>query len=1177
MGKIRLFGAVLGILAVIGVIIAAEPVMPVSAQAGGQIDPPEGGVSGQAGNPTRMTFTSISATSVIATIRISPFNDASQAAYLRYRTAAVGSSNAGSWQRTGCAISSCQKGIVPRATSVDFRIDNLTASTVYDVQVTTLATGSPGSPVWTGLRQTTGIVVTAPGAAPGTSDWATGGTLYAFYYGSATPNSQFNLPATGYVRWTSPTVHQPTMTSITGSNVRQTYAGAIGPGNRLWVWLRDRSDSSSSRRLSVVENLSSGTLRDVSLPTPLPTQGFQYMAWHNGSLYGFDVSGNVWLLTISNRESSTARRLTSVAGRGQLYYTPPTIHSGTRLTFAGAASHQGALYMLGYYQTSASARVAQLSAVDISTRIISHIGSAQGGLGLNDVLTGLVSDGNYLYTFNRNTRRIIRINPTTGAMTNATAAATRTVYNGLGFTLPSNPSVSSVSGSYQSASGNSIITVSLLRNTASRNVYIRYRALGVASWTTATLSTSNNAATSSALALARGRDYEIQASLDNAFPSDGRVTAEYTPTPIGPTVGGFRYSSIQETGVTVTVSINGSSGLTQTVYLRLRVGNSGQWQTFTRPKTRSASTVVFNLSQLTGSTTYNLQSALQSGFTTRVADGQFTTMTGTLRVGTPVVSATTGTTATVTVPVLNGRGQTRIVYLRYRLAAQTPPAGWTNLSRSESAAAVPFPLSGLTAGSNYEVQASLSSAFTGATTAALTTTAPPAAPSVSNIAVDNILRDSARGTVTIANRRAGQQVTVYYRYRTTPSGSYTNGTVRAVADTAIFNLLTLTPGTAYEVEASTDSGYSPSETYTFTTESVPQGETVVATVRAGNIGHNTVSILVTIANPDGGTHRVRLFYRESMLTSGAYSTAYGDTDQVSLIIPLTNLIAEKTYLLYATLETALPSDPDNSDKVAVTTFSTDSTPRFRVEPNVSVRLTPNPAGENFGPGVARQYTVEGSEEFFPVVIRTNTQDLNISLAEGQPAICLRQSNAETGPSLGVGIRDIEPAARLWILGCGTGYGNSILEVLEKGGERRVVASYLINYTGVGAEITPVNFPDPELGGPMIPQGADSLGLWQFAASIMTIGGMSGSASGIINLLGFIWPLGLAGALLAGMHRFTGNISTMGIVLGVLICFIGWAASVYYLGLTPLVISIPLFLLILSGLGYGGLKVKGAIK
>ena len=107
--------------------------------------------------------------------------------------------------------------------------------------------------------------------------------------------------------------------------------------------------------------------------------------------------------------------------------------------------------------------------------------------------------------------------------------------------------------------------------------------------------------------------------------------------------------------------------------------------------------------------------------------------------------------------------------LRYSVDGED---SWTDHTKTETGSAVSFPLSGLTAGTTYEVEAWLGSDTDNKVTETFTTSM---APSISSIGVGGITKTSATATVNIANPGDAQN-TVNLRYSVDGEDSWTDHT-----------------------------------------------------------------------------------------------------------------------------------------------------------------------------------------------------------------------------------------------------------------------------------------------------------------------------------------------------------------------------------------------------------------
>ena len=242
----------------------------------------------------------------------------------------------------------------------------------------------------------------------------------------------------------------------------------------------------------------------------------------------------------------------------------------------------------------------------------------------------------------------------------------------------------------------------------------------------------------------------------------------------------------------------------------------------------------------------------------------------------------------------------KTVHLQYRVegtSAWSDPA----LTATTYGASATIDLSGLTADTDYEVRASLDSAFTTVVSASFTTLRYP---SLSGVEVTDITRTTATAEIDIADPDGTTQ-TAHLRYRTTtPQGSWSSTqTATSTTAEASIALTGLTEDTEYEVEASLTSDFAVTVTDTFTT--LPP-DPVVSKVSVSGIRQTTATADIHIANANGEVQTVRLQYRTTTPRgdwSGTLTTS-SSTDSAS--IDLTGLAPGTGYDVQASLESAFP-------------------------------------------------------------------------------------------------------------------------------------------------------------------------------------------------------------------------------------------------------------------------------
>ena len=144
-----------------------------------------------------------------------------------------------------------------------------------------------------------------------------------------------------------------------------------------------------------------------------------------------------------------------------------------------------------------------------------------------------------------------------------------------------------------------------------------------------------------------------------------------------------------------------------TIHLRIRIWGSITWNNL-ESQTTSTSTAPFDLSRLTGGTTYEVEVSLESAFPPAdTVSAIFTTTPATKVSGVNVGSVAT-IEATVTVTISHSEGNIRTVYMRYR---GLPEGDWSASQTETDASTMDALLPGLIPDMEYEVQASLYETF----------------------------------------------------------------------------------------------------------------------------------------------------------------------------------------------------------------------------------------------------------------------------------------------------------------------------------------------------------------------------------------------------------------------------------------------------------------------------------
>ena len=460
-------------------------------------------------------------------------------------------------------------------------------------------------------------------------------------------------------------------------------------------------------------------------------------------------------------------------------------------------------------------------------------------------------------------------------------------------------------------------------NGESQAISYRYRPVTQTDWTTTATDAGADSTTSTTesaeftlASLRSGIQYLVQASLDSNLDSSTATVLEATFTTLtpDPSISDVAIDAKQTTAkATITIANPGTSD--NTVHLHFRVQNTNAWSSPALTSTTSTTETTIDMTSLTERTTYEVEVALNSGFTSSTIVTFTTLVTPTIT--SVSVDDVTKTTATATVAIANPDGTDRPVHLRYREKDASPVATWTTDMEDSDTGSQEFDLLSLKPGTTYEMEASFDSNFvTGVEDTEFTTTY---APSISSVNVGSITKTTATATVSIANPDDTSR-TVHLQYRVKdadPEDTWTKAMEDTDTGSQEFGLTGLTPGTTYEVQASFDSSFSPHKDTTFTTVFEPS----ISGVSVGSIEKTTATATVIIANPDGTNKTVNLQYREYNQTPEAEWTkpTPKDTSAGSETFDLTSLTPGTTYEAQASFDS-------NFDTYKDTTFTTKFAP-----------------------------------------------------------------------------------------------------------------------------------------------------------------------------------------------------------------------------------------------------------
>ena len=265
------------------------------------------------------------------------------------------------------------------------------------------------------------------------------------------------------------------------------------------------------------------------------------------------------------------------------------------------------------------------------------------------------------------------------------------------------------------------------------------------------------------------------------------------------------------------------------------------------------------------------------------------------------VSEVTKTEAKVTITFVDNTA-TGVVHWRYRTTM--PEGQWLGLDRVSVIGGISvFDIATLSPGTEYELQISLDGAYSQSDILSKNFTTLPPDPSVSEVIVEDVTLTEGTVSITIANPGTSSK-TVYVRYRTDDSQPWSDPPFIATTSTgtATKTLLTLNPGTRYQVEASLGVGFLAAETESATFITLlPR----VSSVSLEDVTTSEGTVKVTIAEPGLDVNTVHLRYGVSTSdpihwTQLPPKSVVGDTETFDL----TGLTPGTEYKVEASLDGA---------------------------------------------------------------------------------------------------------------------------------------------------------------------------------------------------------------------------------------------------------------------------------
>ena len=450
--------------------------------------------------------------------------------------------------------------------------------------------------------------------------------------------------------------------------------------------------------------------------------------------------------------------------------------------------------------------------------------------------------------------------------------------------------------------------------TSQKTVRLHYRVDGATAWSTPPKSdkTSGSSKTFTLSDLTAGTTYEVQAWLDSSLPPAGTKIYEFdtldelAPVPDA-AISNLKCENIGQTSAIAMVEIANAGTDMKEVFLKHSIQGEDEWTMLPFPTITYDDDTSIPLTGLTEGTTYEVAVALSNDFSGMVIE-QCTTL-----LLDPVVSGISvdrrkQTSVWANVSIANANGEDQTVHLRYRTT--TPQGEWSDSAKTTTSTdSASKEIAGLTADTEYEVQASLDSTFPDELTKNATFTT-LRFPSISNLEVEDETKNSATAVITMADPDGSSQ-TIHLRYRTTtPQGAWSSTPPgSSTTSEASIGLTGLAPDTEYEVEVSLKSDFVVSETETFRTLPL---DPVVSGINVDRRKQTSVWANVSIANANGEDQTVHLRYRTTTPRGDWIDDLKTTSDTETASKELSGLTAGTEYDVQASLDDSFPSSRTKS-------------------------------------------------------------------------------------------------------------------------------------------------------------------------------------------------------------------------------------------------------------------------
>ena len=471
-------------------------------------------------------------------------------------------------------------------------------------------------------------------------------------------------------------------------------------------------------------------------------------------------------------------------------------------------------------------------------------------------------------------------------------------------TLPADYTITGVTiGSITDTSAVATIT-STNSTLPNKYVRLRFRPVGTAPWIPhSSISFSVGSWDDVLDDLTPGTEYELHVSTDEAYLGGQNLYVRFTT--LQPRVTDISVSgNIHQTRVSLDITIQEPSGRKQYVFVRYRTTPSGSWTYHRDHSTNIGDSLAYALLYgLTSGTDYKAEASIYLNFPAgETASTTFITLDP--DIDQVAVDDVDQTSATVTVAIGAPNGQSQTAYVQYR--GQGTQAWMDAANVVTRGAEGTTPLTGLTSGTVYDIQASLDDTFpAGETESAQFTTLPPI---VSDVEVDNVTQTTAEVTVTITEPNGQPQViNVVYggRIHDSPATDRTV-TSSSSSDTATITLTGLLPDIPYHVRARVldDRFITPRSVVANFDTDPPDPSLVSISVRTVTVTY--IEIRMAVENAQSGT-RMYLRYQTTTPEGPWSTTVSSNAGSATWDRQLTSLNADTDYEAQLSLDTSFPA------------------------------------------------------------------------------------------------------------------------------------------------------------------------------------------------------------------------------------------------------------------------------